>query len=200
MQVNSRESDQCCEYNQSADDPRVKSRLIFDVSHDVSSTSRTHDSHRCVSVADEFGLDNRLRRLYRDREVVAKSRMTCKQSRVSDVSLLDTRNIVYRQCLNCQKISGGLTISRHPYSLSLSLHTGDSASLITAGVETDPPGYPMQGILFGGLSKQLGGSTPRQFRHCIQASSYLCDMPSHAVHAGIIVIIPDFVNVHVGHS
>jgi hypothetical protein len=34
------------------------------------------------------------------------------------------------QGLNCQKISGGLTSA---YSLSLPLHTGDSASLTTAG-------------------------------------------------------------------
>jgi hypothetical protein len=45
------------------------------------------------------------------------------------------------------------------YSLSLSLHTGDSASLTTAGVETDPQGIP--GHLVWGLSKQLGGSTPQ---------------------------------------
>jgi hypothetical protein len=35
------------------------------------------------------------------------------------------------------------------YSLSLSLHTGDSASLTTAGVETDPPGYPRASCLGG---------------------------------------------------
>jgi hypothetical protein len=50
------------------------------------------------------------------------------------------------QGLNCQKISGGLTSA---YSLSLSLHTGDSASLTTAGVETDPPGYPGASCLGG---------------------------------------------------
>jgi hypothetical protein len=38
--------------------------------------------------------------------------------------------IAYNQGLNCQKISGGLTSA---CSLSLSLHTGDSASLTTAG-------------------------------------------------------------------
>jgi hypothetical protein len=46
-----------------------------------------------------------------------------------------------------KKISGGLT-SAYSLSLSLSLHTGDSASLTTAGVETDPPRVS-QGILFG---------------------------------------------------
>jgi hypothetical protein len=64
------------------------------------------------------------------------------------------------QGLNCQKISGGGLTSA--YSLSVSLHTGNSASLTTAGgVETDPPGYPRASCL-GGLSKQLGGggSTP----------------------------------------
>jgi hypothetical protein len=50
----------------------------------------------------------------------------------------------------------GFTISRHAYSLSL--HTGDSISLTTAGVETDPQGIP--GHLVWGLSKQMGGSTP----------------------------------------
>jgi hypothetical protein len=43
------------------------------------------------------------------------------------------------------------------YSSSLSLHTGDSASLTTAGVETDPPGHLVWG---GGLSKQLGVQPP----------------------------------------
>jgi hypothetical protein len=47
------------------------------------------------------------------------------------------------------------------YSLSLSLHTGDSASLTTAGVETDPLGYPRASCLGGGgLSKQLGVQPP----------------------------------------
>jgi hypothetical protein len=52
------------------------------------------------------------------------------------------------QVLNCQKISGGLT-----------LHTGDSASLTTAGVETDPQGIP--GHLVWGVKKTTGGSTPQ---------------------------------------
>jgi hypothetical protein len=53
---------------------------------------------------------------------------------------------------------GGLTST---YSLSLSLHTGNSASLTTAGgLKLTPPGVS-QGILFGGLNKQLGGSTPQ---------------------------------------
>jgi hypothetical protein len=42
------------------------------------------------------------------------------------VKLMNSKN----QGLNCQKISGGLTSA---YSLSLSLHTGNSASLTTAG-------------------------------------------------------------------
>jgi hypothetical protein len=65
-------------------------------------------------------------------------------------------NIRRTQGLNCQKISGGLTSA---YSLSLPLHTGDSASSTTAGVETDPPRASCLGG--GGLSKQLGGSTPQ---------------------------------------
>jgi hypothetical protein len=67
------------------------------------------------------------------------------------------------QGLNCHKISGGLTSA---YSLSLSLHTGNSALLTTAGVETDPQGIHA-GHLVWGLSKQLRGSTPnpRQFKH-----------------------------------
>jgi hypothetical protein len=44
------------------------------------------------------------------------------------------------------------------YSLSLSLHTGDSASLTTAGVETDPQDIP--GHLVRGLSEQLGVQPP----------------------------------------
>jgi hypothetical protein len=53
------------------------------------------------------------------------------------------------QGLNCQKISGGLTSA---YSLSLSLHTGNSASLTTAGglKLTPPPGYPRASCLGGG--------------------------------------------------
>jgi hypothetical protein len=62
-------------------------------------------------------------------------------------------NTIYTQGLNCQKISGGLTSA---YSLSLSLHTGDSASLTTAGVETDPPRVS-QGILFWGVEQASGG-------------------------------------------
>jgi hypothetical protein len=60
------------------------------------------------------------------------------------------------QGLNCQKISGGLTSA---YSLSLPLHTGDSASLTTAGVETDPPRVS-QGIMFGGVWQTTGGVQP----------------------------------------
>jgi hypothetical protein len=75
--------------------------------------------------------------------------------------------VTLEQGLNCQKISGGLTSA---YSLSLSLHTGNSASLTTAEVETDPPpGYPRASCL-GRLSKQLGVQPPqpppRQFKHC----------------------------------
>jgi hypothetical protein len=82
---------------------------------------------------------------------------------------------VTMQGLNCQKISGGGLTSA--YSLSLSLHTGNSASLTTAGglKLTPPPGYPRASCL-GGLSKQLGGSTPqppRQFKHCYLACSML---------------------------
>jgi hypothetical protein len=52
---------------------------------------------------------------------------------------------------------GGLTSA---YSLSLSLHTGNSASLTTAGgLKLTNPGVS-QGILFGGLSKQLGVQPP----------------------------------------
>jgi hypothetical protein len=61
------------------------------------------------------------------------------------------------QGLNCQKISGGLTSA---YSLSLSLHTGNSASLTTAGVETDPPPGVSQGIFFGGVEQTTGGFNP----------------------------------------
>jgi hypothetical protein len=52
------------------------------------------------------------------------------------------------------KNKGGLTSA-----YSLSLHTGDSASLTTAGFETDPPGYPRASCL-GGVSKQLGVQPP----------------------------------------
>jgi hypothetical protein len=44
------------------------------------------------------------------------------------------------------------------YSLSLSLHTGNSALIRTAGVETDPPGYPRASCL--GVKQTTGGSTP----------------------------------------
>jgi hypothetical protein len=63
------------------------------------------------------------------------------------------------QGLNCQKISGGLTSA---YSLSLSLHTGDSASLTTAGGWNWPhQGIPEHLVWGGGVSKQLRGSTPQ---------------------------------------
>jgi hypothetical protein len=61
------------------------------------------------------------------------------------------------QGLNCQKISGGLTSA---YSLSLSLHTGDSASLTTAGGWN----WPLQGIprqLVWGVEQTSGGLTPQ---------------------------------------
>jgi hypothetical protein len=60
----------------------------------------------------------------------------------------------FKQCLNCQKLSGGLTISRHAIDLNRYVR-------MYGGVETDPPGYPRASCLGGGgLSKQLGGSTP----------------------------------------
>jgi hypothetical protein len=64
------------------------------------------------------------------------------------------------------KCTGGLTSA---YSLSLSLHTGDSASLTTAGgLKLTPPGYPRASCL-GGYANHWGGSTPpptpRQFKH-----------------------------------
>jgi hypothetical protein len=67
------------------------------------------------------------------------------------------------QGLNCQKISGGLTSA-----YSLSLHTGDSASLTTAGgLKLTPQGIP--GHLVWGVKQTTGGfnaPTPRQFKHC----------------------------------
>jgi hypothetical protein len=60
------------------------------------------------------------------------------------------------QGLNCQKISGGLTSA---YSLSLSLHTRDSASLTTAGVETDPQGISGH-LVWGGVEQTTGGFNP----------------------------------------
>jgi hypothetical protein len=76
---------------------------------------------------------------------------------------------IFIQGLNCQKLSGGLTSA---YSLSLSLHTGDSASLTTAGVETDPQGIPGHLVCGGGggVKQTTGGvqpPTPRQFKHCL---------------------------------
>jgi hypothetical protein len=59
------------------------------------------------------------------------------------------------QSLNCQKISVGLTTA-YSLSLSLSLHTDDSASLTTARVETDPLRVS-QGILFEGVEQTTGG-------------------------------------------
>jgi hypothetical protein len=64
-----------------------------------------------------------------------------------------------RQCLNCQKISGGLTISRHAIDLNRYVRK------YVGGLKLTPPPRVSQGILFGGVSKQLGGSTPRQFKH-----------------------------------
>jgi hypothetical protein len=61
---------------------------------------------------------------------------------------------------NFQKISGRLTSA---YSLSSSLHTGDSASLTTAGgggVETDPPGYPRASCFVGGGKQTTRGVQP----------------------------------------
>jgi hypothetical protein len=80
------------------------------------------------------------------------------------------------QCLNCQKISGGLVTlvctAASTYSLSLSLNTGDSASLTTAGVETDPPGYPRASCVWG-VKQTTGGSAPRQFKHCCIVLQYV---------------------------
>jgi hypothetical protein len=62
------------------------------------------------------------------------------------------------QGLNCQKISGGVDICL----FIVTVITHRQFSIINnggGGVETDPPGYP-RGILFGGLSKQLGGFNP----------------------------------------
>jgi hypothetical protein len=73
----------------------------------------------------------------------------------------------------------GLTISRHAYSLSLSLHTGDSASLTTAGVETDPPGYPRASCLGGGVKQTTGGfnpQPPRQFKHWLHLTYKICTL------------------------
>jgi hypothetical protein len=52
---------------------------------------------------------------------------------------------------------GGLTSA---YSLSMSLHTGDSASLTTAGVETDPQGIP--GHLVWGVKQTTGWFNPQR--------------------------------------
>jgi hypothetical protein len=74
------------------------------------------------------------------------------------------------QCLNFKKISGVDNFTASAYSLSLSLHTGDSASLTTAGIETDPQGIP--GHLVWGVKQTTGGvqpPNPRQFKHCTRS-------------------------------
>jgi hypothetical protein len=67
--------------------------------------------------------------------------------------------LVSRRVWIVKKQVGGLTSA---YSLSLSLHTGDSASLTTAGGLKLTPRVSCLG---GGVKQTTGGSTPRQFKH-----------------------------------
>jgi hypothetical protein len=59
---------------------------------------------------------------------------------------------------NYHQFNTGFELSKNKWGLtsaySLSLHTGDSVSLATAGLKLTPRVF--QGILFRGLSKQLG--------------------------------------------
>jgi hypothetical protein len=84
-----------------------------------------------------------------------------------DFNLPNIDNITsYMQCLSCQKISGGLTISRHAIDLNRYVR------MYGGGLQLTPQGIP--GHLVCGVKQTTGGfnpPTPRQFKHCLRVLS-----------------------------
>jgi hypothetical protein len=67
-------------------------------------------------------------------------------------------------------VFAGFELSKNKWGVDISLFiviTHRRFSIINNGGGLKLTPQVSQGILFGGLSKQLGGSTPRQFKHWV---------------------------------